>query len=119
MYEELYTEAPFNEIKGKSKAVPLHTYGGEGGEEYSSCSFITSALDGGEWSASRADRALSPGKGPPTPIGQEAGWASEPVWTQRLDKSFRFCRWSNLDRPVVQSVVGHYTDWTTLGPSAK
>jgi hypothetical protein len=25
-----------------------------------------------------------PGKGPPVPIGQEAGWASEPVWTQEV-----------------------------------
>jgi hypothetical protein len=26
---------------------------------------------------------------PPVPIGQEAGWAPEPVWTQRLEeKSF-------------------------------
>jgi hypothetical protein len=56
---------------------------------YSSYSFITSALDGGEWSASRPGRALTPGKGPPVPIGQEAGWAPEPVWTQRLEaKSF-------------------------------
>jgi hypothetical protein len=32
---------------------------------------------------------LSPGKGPPVPIVQEAGWAPEPVWTQRLEeKSF-------------------------------
>jgi hypothetical protein len=32
---------------------------------------------------------LPPGKGPPVPIVQEAGWASEPVWTQRLqEKSF-------------------------------
>jgi hypothetical protein len=29
------------------------------------------------------------GKDPPVPIGQEAGWAPEPVWTQRLEeKSF-------------------------------
>jgi hypothetical protein len=28
---------------------------------------------------------LPPGKGPPVPIGQEAGWAPEPVWTQRLE----------------------------------
>jgi hypothetical protein len=27
---------------------------------------------------------LPPGKGPPVPIVQEAGWAPEPVWTQRL-----------------------------------
>jgi hypothetical protein len=51
----------------------------QGGEEYSSYSFTTSALDGGEWSASRSGRALPPGKGPPVPIGQEAGWAPEPV----------------------------------------
>jgi hypothetical protein len=32
---------------------------------------------------------LPPGKGPPLPIVQEAGWAPEPVWTQRLEgKSF-------------------------------
>jgi hypothetical protein len=60
-----------------------------GGEEYSSYSFTTSALDGGEWSASRPGRDLPPGKGPPLPIVQEAGWAPEPVWTQRLEeKSF-------------------------------
>jgi hypothetical protein len=51
-------------------------------------------------------RALLPGKGPPVPIVQEAGWASEPVWTQRLgEKFFRLCRGSNPDHPVVQSVV--------------
>jgi hypothetical protein len=48
------------------------------------------ALDGGEWSASRPGRALAPGKGPTVPIVQEAGWAPEPVWTQRIEeKSFR------------------------------
>jgi hypothetical protein len=36
-----------------------------------------------------APAVLCPGKGPPVPIVQEAGWASEPVWTQRLEeKSF-------------------------------
>jgi hypothetical protein len=81
---------------------------------YSSYSFTTTALDGGEWSASRPGRALPLGKGPPVPIVQEAGWAPEPVWTQRLEeKSFRFCRGLNPDRPVVQSVVRHYTVWAT------
>jgi hypothetical protein len=37
---------------------------------------------------SRPGRALPPGKGPPVPIVQEAGWASEPVWTQRLEEKF-------------------------------
>jgi hypothetical protein len=42
---------------------------------------------------------LPPGKGPPVPIVLEAGWAPEPVWTQRLEeKSFAPAR----DRtPVV------------------
>jgi hypothetical protein len=37
-----------------------------------------------------APAALYPrGKDPPVPIVQEAGWAPEPVWTQRLEeKSF-------------------------------
>jgi hypothetical protein len=81
---------------------------------YSSYSFSTSALNGGGWSASRPGRALAPGKGPPVPTGKEAGWAPQPVWTQRLEeKSFRLCRGSNLDRPVVQPVATHYTDWAT------
>jgi hypothetical protein len=55
---------------------------------YSSYSFTTLALDGGELSASRPGRALLPGKGPPVPIGQEVGWAAESVWTQRLVEKF-------------------------------
>jgi hypothetical protein len=27
-----------------------------------------------------------PGKEPPVPIAQEAGWATQPVWTQRLEE---------------------------------
>jgi hypothetical protein len=49
----------------------------------------THSLDRGEWSASRPGRAFFPGKGPPLPFGQEAGWDPEPVWTQRIEeKSF-------------------------------
>jgi hypothetical protein len=80
----------------------------------SSYSFSTSALDGVEWSASRPGSALTLGKGPPVPIVQEAGRASEPVWTQRIEeKSFPLCRQSNLDRPVVQPVARQYIDGTT------
>jgi hypothetical protein len=81
---------------------------------YSSYSFSTSAIDGGEWSASCPGRAIAPGKGPPVPIIQEAGWAPEPVWSQRLEeKSFRPCRGSNPERPLVQHVTRHYSDWAT------
>jgi hypothetical protein len=53
---------------------------------YNSYSFFISALYGGEWSALRPGRALAPGKGPPVSIVQEAGWAPEPVWTQRIEE---------------------------------
>jgi hypothetical protein len=45
---------------------------GEG--RYSSYSFSSSALDGGEWSASRPGCALPPRNKPPVPIVQEVGW---------------------------------------------
>jgi hypothetical protein len=43
------------------------------GEEVCSNSYLTSALDGSEWSASLSGRALPPGKGPPVPIVYGAG----------------------------------------------
>jgi hypothetical protein len=53
---------------------------------------------------------LPPEKGPAVPIGQEAGWAPEQVWTQEATGKI-LCprRKSNPDRPVVQPVVRHYT----------
>jgi hypothetical protein len=96
------------------RAVPLHAMKALGGRHYSSYTFSISALDGCEWSASRPDRALAPGKEPSVPTVQEDGWAPEPVWTQRLqEKSSCLCGGSNLDRPVVQPVARHYTDWAT------
>jgi hypothetical protein len=54
----------------KKKAVALQAIEALGGEKmYSSCSFLTSAVDEGEWSASRPGRALPSGKGPPVLIG--------------------------------------------------
>jgi hypothetical protein len=41
--------------------------------------FLTSAVDGGEWSASRPAR-FTPGKEPSVPTRWEAGWTPEPVW---------------------------------------
>jgi hypothetical protein len=84
---------------------------------YSSYSFTTSALDGGKWSASRPGRALAPGKGPPVPIGQEAEWTPEPVWTKRLERKYFFpCRGSNLEHSAVQSAARHYTELPWLSP---
>jgi hypothetical protein len=57
-------------ITSKSKAVPLHAMEGLGGRGGRAPTHTkTSALDGGEWSASRPGRSLPPGKGPPVPIG--------------------------------------------------
>jgi hypothetical protein len=56
-----------------------------------------------------------PGRGPPVPIVQEAGWAPESFWTQRLEeKSFSPAG----DRtPIVQPVVRHYTAWANPAPN--
>jgi hypothetical protein len=88
----------------KRQSDPTTCHGGAWGERmYSSYSFLTSALDGGEWSASRPGRAL-----PTVPIVQEAEWAPEPVWTQGLEEKSSA---SVGDRtPVIQSAVRHYTD---------
>jgi hypothetical protein len=101
-------------VKSKSKVVPLRSIQAHlGDRRYSSYSLLTSALEGGEWSASRPGRALPPGKEPPVPTVQEVGWAPEPVWTQRLEEK---CSSSVGDRtPAVQSVVRHCTDYATPG----
>jgi hypothetical protein len=105
----LSSQLPFlyrQKKKKEGKVVPLRSIDAHlGDRRYSSYSFLTSALEGGEWSASRPGRALHQGKEPPAPIVQEAGWAPEPVWTQRLEeKSFA----SVADRTLaVQSVVRH------------
>jgi hypothetical protein len=53
-------------------------------------------------------------KRPPVPIVQEAGWASELVWTRKLEESSSASvgDWT----PVAQSVVRHSTDWATSAP---
>jgi hypothetical protein len=57
-----------------------------------------------------APATLPPGKEPLVPIGQEAGWAPEPVWTTwRRENSWPY-RDSNSDPSVVQPICSHYTD---------
>ena len=62
---------------------------------------MTAALEGGEWSAARPGRNLTPGKDP-VPILQEAGWASGPVWTDGISRPHRD---SIPDRPARSSVA--------------
>jgi hypothetical protein len=95
----------------KAKAILLlHAKEALGGRGYRSCSFSTSAIDGGEWSASRPGRALAPGKGPPVPIVQEAGWASEAVWTQARGKILSPLPGIEPRSRLVQPVARHYAD---------
>jgi hypothetical protein len=109
-----YLRLQFNVINSvtallKGKVVPLRSIEAHlGDRSYSSYSFLTSALEGGEESASRPGRALPPLKEPPVPTVQGAGWAPEPVWTQRLEEKSSA---SVGDRtPFAQSVVSHCTD---------
>jgi hypothetical protein len=53
------------------KKVLQHTYGGAGGGRYRSYSFTASALDRGEWSASRPVRALA--QDPRYPLDRRLG----------------------------------------------
>jgi hypothetical protein len=80
--------------------------GVKGERKYSSYSFFTWTLD--VVSGQRhSPAALYPRESTSCSLGQEAGWASEPVWTQRLEeKSFA----SAEDRtPLVQIVVRQET----------
>jgi hypothetical protein len=87
-------------------ALSRYHHAGDKGERKYSSSFLTSTLDAGKWSASRPGHALPLGKGSSVPTGLEAGWASELVWTERLEEKS-----SAGDRtPVVQYVVRRYTD---------
>jgi hypothetical protein len=94
----------------KGKAAPQHTYGGTGGEDAQLLLIQDLGSRRGERSASRPGRALAPGKGPPVPIVQEAGFAPGPIWKQIRRKASCLCRVSNLDCPVLQSIARHYTD---------
>jgi hypothetical protein len=65
--------------------------------------FLTSALDGCEWSASRPGR-FTPGKELPIPIRWEAGWTPEDVWTRwQREKKNPFTAGNRT--PVVQPVA--------------
>jgi hypothetical protein len=84
------------------KSGPFTRHGGAlGDRRYSSYCFLTSALEGGEWSASRPGRALPPGKEPPGThctggwVGPRAGPDAEV-----RGKILCLCRGPNPGRPV-------------------
>jgi hypothetical protein len=75
---------------------------------YSSYSFLTSALDGGEWSASRPGRAFTPGERTPG-AHWTGGWVDPRAGLDIEARGKILCPRleSNPDRPVVQPVVRH------------
>jgi hypothetical protein len=88
-----------------------------GERRYSSYSFSTSVLDGGEWSASRPGRAFTPWERTPG-THCTGGWVGPRADLDTEDRGKILCsrRGSNPDRPVVQSVVRHYTAWANPAP---
>jgi hypothetical protein len=78
---------------------------------YSSTHSLTSALDGGEWSASRLGRFTPGGRAPDTHwIGGRVGpRAVLDAVAKRKIHSHR--RESNPRTPIVQPVAQRYTDW--------
>jgi hypothetical protein len=102
----------------KGKAVPLHAMEAlEGERRYSSYSVSTSALDGGEWSASRPGRAFTPGERTPS-THCTGGWVGPRAGLDTEVRGKILCphRGSNPDRPVVQPIVRHYTAWANPAP---
>jgi hypothetical protein len=99
----------------KKQSSPATRHGGSCGERrYSSYSFLTSALDGGEWSASRPGRALPHGKDPRYPLYTRLVYLRTGLDTEVRGKILCPCRGSNPDSPVVQSVVRHYNELPRL-----
>jgi hypothetical protein len=92
----------FVDVKVKGKAVPLHAMEALGGRgDIAPTHYRPRHLMGVSGQHHAPATLLPPGKGTQVPIVQEAGWAPEPVWTQRLEeKSFAPAR----DRtPIARS----------------
>jgi hypothetical protein len=97
----------------KKQSSPDTRHGGAWGERrYSSYSFSTSALDGGEWSASLPRETIPGTHCTGGWVGLRAG-----LDTDVRGKILCPCQGSNSDRPVVQSVVRFYTDRATPAPN--
>jgi hypothetical protein len=101
-----------SKTKIKVKAVPLHHAGAKGERTHGSYSFLMSARDTGEWSALRPGRALPPGKDRRYQLDRRLGGYQ----SRSLDPEARGKIFSEDRTPVVQFVVGNYTEWATPAP---
>jgi hypothetical protein len=108
----------FKKISWSKKGCPATAMQATMRRGYSSYSFLISALDGGEWSASRPGRALPPVKGPPVPIVQEAEWTPEPVWTQRSLSKIELRSPSRQVCGQTLYCLSYYLHWPSNSPTA-
>jgi hypothetical protein len=74
-------------------------------------SFLTSALVGGEWSASHAPTAL-----PPVPIRQKVGWTPQSRSGREEEKILDLTGTRNSEPSVVQHIASRYTDYAIQVP---
>jgi hypothetical protein len=73
--------------------------------------FLTSALDGGDWSASRPGRYM-PVEALPVRVVYEGGWASGPVWTRgRRERKSLPCSYAEWNPGRPTHIVSLYIDW--------
>jgi hypothetical protein len=72
----------------KKQSSPTTRHGGTWGERHSSYSFLTSALDGGKWSASHTGHALPRGKDPHYPLYRRLGGPQSRSGQRLEEKSF-------------------------------
>jgi hypothetical protein len=83
-------KAEFRYLQQEIKLSRHRHTGAKGERNYSCYSFLTSALDGGEWSASLLGSALARGKDPRYQSYRRVG-GRQLVWAQRLEeKSFSY-----------------------------
>jgi hypothetical protein len=120
-FKELPLNFLMNEVKGKGKVVRVLSWAprheGVLGEcRYSSTHSLTSALDGGEWSASRPGCFNSTERAPDT--HWTGGWVDpravmDAVVKRKIPSP---CRESNPRTPINQPVNQGYTDWAIPAP---
>jgi hypothetical protein len=96
------------------KWAPRHE-GVSGEWRYSSTHSLTSALDGGEWSASRSGR-FTQGKSPRYPLDRRLGGPQSRSGHGMVKRKIPSPRQESSPRtPIVQLEAQRYTDWAITG----